>query len=835
MVDSVKRRAGGRGRSAWGIAKAAGLSPRVDDHSVMGQDAAPSTSLFMTLFLGLVVSVGLFAVSRYSYPLFHTFIELTTVAVATALFLVVWNTRRFLEDDYVLFLAIAFLFVAGVDVLHTLAYTGISLFPGYGASLPSQLWLIARSAQAVALLVSPWFIGRRSDLRLAAVVYACVVGVALLAVFALRIFPATQLAAGGVTPFKVGAEWVIMAVLAGAMATLWAARSRLDGAVVRLLQWSIGLTILSELAFTLYADPFDLLNLVGHLLKLVAFYLLYKAIVATALVRPYSLLFRQLRQREADAEENAERYRATFDEASVGMARLDPDGRYVTVNDAFQDIVGRTEADLERLGYHELTAQADLDAVDAAFASVSDGRVAAATVEQRVTRADGTVVWVHMTVSQVVEATSGRRYYLQILDDISVRKVAEQSLRRSKELGDALTNLDAAMSATRDADEIVKVVMRDAAAALGVELAALLEPKGGGWSVRHAVGLDARRSAAAIERCGARVADAVAARTTPVIVADPHSDPRFDGDCLAALGVRSLLVTPLGSHDRVAGVLLFFDPAEPLGFADSEVEFAARLSTALSLALENAQLYAAEHRIADTLQAALLDLPDAIPGVAFAHRYRSATEATRVGGDFYDLFDLGSGRVGVIIGDVSGKGLEAAALTSFVKTTIKTHAFDGSRPATVMTKANDVLIRSLLKASFVTVFFGELDTFTGRLTYCSGGHPPGIVKGPQDVSMLPGTESPVLGAFPDMAFSERDVQLLPGDTLLLYTDGVTEARGGDGFFGDERLLELVASSRAKTPDELATAVLDGVLAWTGGTLRDDLAVLTLSVDQPIRA
>jgi phosphoserine phosphatase RsbU/P len=295
--------------------------------------------------------------------------------------------------------------------------------------------------------------------------------------------------------------------------------------------------------------------------------------------------------------------------------------------------------------------------------------------------------------------------------------------------------------------------------------------------------------------------------------------------------VRSLLAAPLCTRDAVDGVLLFVDPAEPFGFADSEVEFATRLARSLSLALENAQMYAAEHRIADTLQAALLDLPDVIPGVAFSHRYRSATEATRVGGDFYDLFDLGSGRIGVIIGDVSGKGLEAAALTSFVKTTIKTHAFDGSQPAAVMTKANDVLIRSLLKASFVTVFYGVLDTWSGRLTYCSGGHPPGIVKGPSDVSMLPGTESPVLGAFVDMTFSEREVQLLRGDTLLLYTDGVTEARGTDGFFGDERLMELVDSSHATTPDGLVTAVLDGVMAWTGGTLRDDLALLALALDQ----
>jgi PAS domain S-box-containing protein len=812
------------------------MSSRVEDHFGAPTGADSQTALFVSLFLGLVVTVGLVVVSRYSYPLFHTLIELATVAVAAALFLVAWNTRRFLEDDYLLFLGIAFLFVAGIDVLHTLAFAGISLFPGYGPSLPSQLWLIARSAQAVALLVSPWFIGRRSDLRLAAVAYAGVVGVALIAVFAMRWFPDTQNAAGAVTQFKIVAEWVIMAALAGAMATLWRARGRLDSAVVRLLLWSIGLTIISELAFTLYSGPYDFVNLIGHFIKLVAFYLLYKAIVAAALVRPYSVLFRQLRQREIDAEESAERYRATFDEASVGMARLDIEGRYVTVNGAFRDIVGYKDDELERLGYHELTAQTDLDAVSAAFSAVVDGRTRAASLEQRLIRSDGTLVWAKMTVSLVAEIASGRRYLLQIVDDISVRKTAEQTLRRGKELSDALTAIDADMSATRDADEIIEVVVRDAAAALRVELAALLEPDGEGWSIRCAVGLDERRDASAVLACGGLVADVVVEADSPVIIADPYlDDPRIGGRCLEALGVRALLAAPLRSRDVVEGVLVFVDPAEPFGFADSEVEFTTRLTRSLALALENARLYAAEHRIADTLQAALLDLPDVLPGLSFSHRYRSATEATRVGGDFYDLFDLGSGRVGVIIGDVSGKGLEAAALTSFVKTTIKTHAYDGSPPADVMTKANDVLIRSLLKASFVTVFYGVLHTWSGRLTYCSGGHPPGIVKGPNDVVALPGTESPVLGAFADMTFSERDIQLLPGDTLLLYTDGVTEARGPDGLFGDERLVELCGSSQAKNPEELVTAVLDGVLAWTGGSLRDDLALLALSLDQGSRA
>lgn len=811
------------------------MTARVGDHSSTGQDVQ-SAPRFVVWFLGLVVVVGLFAVSRYSYPLFHTLIELATVAVAAALFLVAWNTRRFMEDDYLLFLAIAFLFAAGVDVLHTLAFAGVSLFPGYGPSLPSQLWLVARSAQAVALLASPWFIGRRSDLRVAVVAYACVVGVALMSVFVFRAFPATQDATGAVTQFKVGAEWAIMAVLAGAIWTLWAARQRLDGAVARLLAWSIGLTLLSEFAFTLYSGPFDLINLAGHFLKLIAFYLLYEAIIATALVRPYSLLFRQLRLRELEAEESSERYRATFAEASVGMARLDAEGRYIMVNRAFCDIVGYDESDLLRLGYRELTAQADIETVAAAFASLRDADAKVVSLEHRLVRRDGTTVWADVTVSQLVEAASGRRYFLQLVDDITVRKAAEQTLRRGKELGDALTGIDAAMSATRDADEIVQVVVRDAAAALGVELAVLLEPDGDGWRVRSSVGLDARRDEAAVVGCGGAVAAVVAEGRSSMIVADPYdAGPRIDGDCLEAIGVRALLAAPLRSHDAVDGVLLFVDPAEPFGFSDSEVEFANRLARSLTLALENAHLYAAEHRIADTLQAALLDLPDTMPGVVFSHRYRSATEATRVGGDFYDLFDLGSGRVGVIIGDVSGKGLEAAALTSFVKTTIKTHAFDGSQPSAVMTKANDVLIRSLLKASFVTVFFGVLDTVTGRLTYCSGGHPPGIVRGPDGVSWLGGTDSPVLGAFTDMIFSERDIRLLPGDTLLLYTDGVTEARGAGGFFGDERLLELVASAGSAGPDELVTAVLDGVLAWTGGTLRDDLALLALAVDQPRRA
>jgi serine phosphatase RsbU (regulator of sigma subunit) len=273
-------------------------------------------------------------------------------------------------------------------------------------------------------------------------------------------------------------------------------------------------------------------------------------------------------------------------------------------------------------------------------------------------------------------------------------------------------------------------------------------------------------------------------------------------------------------------VLLFGRREERGGFGDMTRDYADRFSGAIALAVANADDFETEHGIAERLQEALLTTATSARGIVFSHLYRSSTVRARVGGDFFDVFELAHGRVGVVIGDVSGKGLEAAVLTSLIKHTIRAFAHDMSSPAAVVARANVALGRAAKLPEFASVFFGVIETRTASMTYCCAGHPPAaILTGEGEVVLLEST-SPVIGAFEDLEYCECSTLLAPLDRVCLYTDGVTEARSTDGtFFGEERLVGLLQDRSNASVQELPSAVYDAVMGFTGGQLTDDIALL----------
>lgn len=290
--------------------------------------------------------------------------------------------------------------------------------------------------------------------------------------------------------------------------------------------------------------------------------------------------------------------------------------------------------------------------------------------------------------------------------------------------------------------------------------------------------------------------------------------------------VRSLLAIPLVVRGTlVGGIGLVY--GKPHEFDDIELGFSAAFGASVSLALENAELFRRQERVADTLQEALLTLPHEIRGLEFAHAYHSATEAVKVGGDFYDLFELEHETVGITVGDISGKGLDAAALTALVKNAIRAQATEKRHsPADVMRVVNKVLFDASSPETFATVFFGLLDCRTGLLVYCNAGHTTAGVMRAGGVQELP-ANAPLIGAFELDAFQEAETSLGEGDLLFMYTDGVVEARHGETFFGEERLWRLLAEAEGAEPADVIERVMDDVVAFTGGRLTDDVAVLAV--------
>jgi signal transduction histidine kinase len=253
---------------------------------------------FLQLFIWILVLVGLYLSSLYNYLLFHSLAEMFSVVIAVGVFAIAWNSRRFLENNYLLFLGIAFLFVGAIDLVHTLAYKGMQIFPGFGANLPTQLWIAARYLEAASVLLALWFIHRRLNLVAIFAGYSLTFTLILLTIFYWKIFPSCFVEGVGLTPFKKISEYVICGILAGALALLWQRRADFEGNVLRLIVWSIIMTMGSELAFTFYVSVYGLSNFIGHILKILSFYLIYKALIETGLVKPYNLLFRNLKLSE---------------------------------------------------------------------------------------------------------------------------------------------------------------------------------------------------------------------------------------------------------------------------------------------------------------------------------------------------------------------------------------------------------------------------------------------------------------------------------------------------------------------------------------------------------
>ncbi len=265
-----------------------------------------------TLFFGSIFT-ALYIVSTYNYVLFHTFAELFSIVIACCLFIIVYNSRGISSNNYLLFIGISYLFVAFVDMLHTMAYKGVNIFKDYDENnLAPQLWLVARYIEAAALLIAPFFLRvRRFHQGLVVLAYKVIITFSLLSIFYWHNFPMAFETGKGLTPFKIYSEYVIIAMLIVAGIGLYMHRSYFPERVVRLLILSIAAAIATEFCFTQYVTLYGTSNFVGHLFKILSFYFMYAAIVETNLRNPLEMLFKEL-QTSKEAAEQANRAKSDF-------------------------------------------------------------------------------------------------------------------------------------------------------------------------------------------------------------------------------------------------------------------------------------------------------------------------------------------------------------------------------------------------------------------------------------------------------------------------------------------------------------------------------------------
>ncbi len=401
----------------------------------------------------------------------------------------------------------------------------------------------------------------------------------------------------------------------------------------------------------------------------------------------------------------------------------------------------------------------------------------------------------------------------RLFDEIRVRAEREAMLNK----------IGSALRVSLDSDEILKIVTEQAGLALNVSRCCFLR-------------LDPARSTleAAPQQYAASgfgPADGGRAALTdwPPEVVEGWSQGH---SAVVSGGAPAWIGSPVFSRGQLGGVLLAEERGEKARFwSRDEAAFMSAVADILALALENARLYAREHRVADMLSSAFLtDIPDELPGLALAANYRAGLEEAQVGGDYYDAFALPDGRVALVIADVSGKGLSAAVQTATVKYSLRAFATEAGAPGLVVSRLNRMLCSDLagLGDHFVTLFYAVFDPKTGRLSWASAGHESMLIKRAGGGSSLLNANGPILGLAEHAYVQEADT-LAPGDSLVLYTDGLTEARDPERRLLDiDGVQKLVEAAPAEAgPGALAAYLQQAAMRWTSGRPQDDMALLVV--------
>jgi len=335
---------------------------------------------FLALFLFLAATT---VTSFVNYLLFHTITELFSIIIGCLIFMIAWTARERIENSYLLFIGVGYLFIAGIDLLHTLAFKGMNIFAGYDANLPTQLWIAARSLEAATLLIAVLLIPRKVDLRLQFGLYLALVTALIWSIFTPGIFPDCFIEGSGLTPFKVYMEYLLSILFATTILLLYQKRAYFEPRILRLMIGALGATIIAELAFTFYIDVYGLSNLIGHLFKIISFTLIYLALVDTGIRRPLEILYR-------DLAESEKKFRGLFNSMNEGFAfheiiRDDEgnavDYRILEVNQAFEEILSIPAETAINKTAHELYGMGEPPFLDRYVAVAESGKPESFEVE----------------------------------------------------------------------------------------------------------------------------------------------------------------------------------------------------------------------------------------------------------------------------------------------------------------------------------------------------------------------------------------------------------------------------------------------------------------------
>ncbi|MCI5221636.1 MAG: PAS domain S-box protein [Candidatus Electrothrix sp. AR4] len=366
---------------------------------------------------GFFFSIVLIIISMYSYLLFHSLVELFSVSVAIIMFVVAWHTYKFSRNHFLMYLGCGYLWIALLDLLHTLIYKGMTVFPALTGGNPgTQFWIAARYLESLLLLTSPIFMDRALNRKYVMIGLAAITTAVVVAILGGQ-FPVAYLDGTGLTPFKVYSEYIIITIMISAGLFIYRRRALLDPRIYHIMLTGIALSIGADLAFTFYVSVYGLSNLIGHFFKLFSFWLIYEAIIHTTLHEPFVVMARGS---------------STYNAVPQPTVLLDRDGTLRQVNKAACRESGLSETELLGRRCHSLFHPVALNEKQCPPCRALRAGKELPPIELELDPERG---WRKITLSPV--GTSNRvNGMVQVSTDITQRKKAEAKLRTT------LRNLD---------------------------------------------------------------------------------------------------------------------------------------------------------------------------------------------------------------------------------------------------------------------------------------------------------------------------------------------------------------------------------------------------------
>jgi PAS domain S-box-containing protein len=561
--------------------------------------------------------------------------------------------------------------------------------------------------------------------------------------------------------------------------------------------------------------------------------------------------FMERKEAEEELRRSRDQLQAIFQSVAEGITVQDPTGRLIYANDAAARQTGFATVE-EFLAAPLSGIMQRFELTDESGAPFSferlPGRQAlrGETPEDVVVRfrdpETGEERWAQLRATPVFDSSGKVQFAVNIFHDVSDRKRRDEAQRFLAEAGPILsaaaTDLDATLARVAElavpwlADWCAIEMVQDDGTLRTLKVAhvdpdklALAED----WGRRYPPDPSSPRGAANVVRTGRSeiYEDIPDALLVQAAVDEEHLE------ILRGLQLRSVITVPLTARGRVFGVMTLVFAESGRRYGPADLALAEDLARRAALAVDNARIYQERDHIARTLQRSLLPprLPD-IPGMEIAGRYRAAGAGNDVGGDFYDAFEAADGSWVVVIGDVCGKGPEAAAVTGLARHTIRAAAMRERKPSEILATLNDAVLQQRSDHMFCTVAYVRVRPNPGgaRLTICCGGHPLPLVLRADGTVLAAGSPGTLLGIFPDPELVDRTVDLGPGDALVLFTDGVIEEHGDGEMFGRDGMTDLLRESVGRKAEEIAEAIEQAVVAFGPAAPRDDIAIVVLRVE-----